>query len=88
MSMKGGVMTMREVREPLEIKPGATVVLEPGGYHVMFMQLRHGVKPGDTVKATLTFEKAGKVDIDFAVGLLGATGPVGGAGKPGPKMKM
>jgi copper(I)-binding protein len=75
MSMNGGVMTMREVDKPVEIKPGATLALKPGGYHLMFMHLNRPAKQGDTVKATLTFEKAGKVDIEIPVGGFGATGP-------------
>jgi len=75
MTMNGGVMTMREVAQPLEIKPGGTLELKPGGYHVMFMQLAHGISEGDKVKATLVFEKAGSIDIQFAVGGLAAKGP-------------
>jgi len=74
MKMSGGVMTMRPVADSLEIRPGATLELKPGGYHIMFSQLRHGLSEGDKVKATLTFEKAGKVEIEFAVGGLAATG--------------
>lgn len=38
MKMDGGTMVMRPVEGGLEIPPGATVELKPGGYHVMFMQ--------------------------------------------------
>ncbi len=40
MTMDGGVMKMRELSKGLEIKPGETVELKPGGYHVMFMDLK------------------------------------------------
>jgi periplasmic copper chaperone A len=86
MTMNGGVMTMREVAAPLEIKPGATLELKPGGYHVMFMQLAHGVSEGDKVKATLVFEKAGSIDIEFVVGAIAARGPAGMTGDPMHKM--
>jgi periplasmic copper chaperone A len=82
MTMNGGVMTMREVAAPLEIKPGATLELKPGGYHVMFMQLAHGINEGDKVKVTLVFERAGSVDIEFMVGGLAATGPASSSGDP------
>ncbi len=75
MTMSGGVMAMRPVGAPLEIAPGATLELKPGGYHVMFSELKQGVKEGDRVKATLAFEKAGKVEIEFVAGGLAATGP-------------
>ncbi|MFI5014035.1 MAG: copper chaperone PCu(A)C [Hyphomicrobiales bacterium] len=85
MSMSGGVMTMRPLDKPLEIKPGATLELKPGGYHVMFNQLKRGVTKGDKVKATLVFEKAGKIEIEFLAGGIAATGP-GAAQMPGHKM--
>ena len=47
-------MRMRPLNAGLEIKPGQTVELRPGGYHVMFMDLKRQLKQGETVKATLT----------------------------------
>ncbi|UTD29035.1 DUF1775 domain-containing protein [Bradyrhizobium sp. WD16] len=78
MSMDGGVMKMRPLASGLEIKPGESVELKPGGYHVMFMDLKQPLKEGDTVKATLTFDKAGPVDVSFAVNAVGAGAPGGG----------
>ena len=72
MSMDNGVMKMRPVANGLEIKPGQTVVLEPGGFHVMFVGMKQQIKPGEHFKATLEFAKAGKVDVDFTVEGLGA----------------
>ncbi len=46
--------------------------LKPGGLHVMFMGLNRPLAEGQTVKVTLEFETAGKVEIDIAVGGLGA----------------
>lgn len=71
MSMDGGVMKMRELKNGLEIPPGATVELKPGSYHIMMMNLSRPLAKGDTVKGSLTFEKAGKVDLEFAVEALG-----------------
>jgi len=67
MSMDGGVMRMRELASGLEIPPGATVELRPGSYHVMMINLSKQLTKGERVKASLTFERAGKVDIEFAV---------------------
>src|SRR3990167_3347187 len=39
-SVQDGIMKMRPLARGLEIKPGATVRFEPGGYHVMFMNLQ------------------------------------------------
>jgi copper(I)-binding protein len=83
MSMTEGVAKMRPVQGGLEIKPGQTVELKPGSYHVMFMGLKKPLAAGEQIKATLMFEKAGKVDVDYDVRAMGAT-----AGKDMPGMKM
>jgi periplasmic copper chaperone A len=77
MSMHGDVMQMRPLADGIEIKPRATVELAPGGYHVMAMDLTGGFKEGDRVKGTLTFAKAGKVEIEYRVGPAGAAAPGG-----------
>lgn len=66
------VMTMRPVEGGLAVPAGGSVELSPKGYHVMFIGLTSPIKEGDKVKATLTFEKAGSVDVEFAVGGMGA----------------
>jgi copper(I)-binding protein len=80
MSMDGGVMKMRQLSSGLEIKPGETVELKPGGVHLMFVGLKQQLQQGGHVMATLEFEKAGKVDVDFGVAGVGATTP--GAAAP------
>jgi copper(I)-binding protein len=74
MSMSDGVMKMRPLPNGLEIKPGQTVELKSGGYHLMFMDLKRPLKQGDSFKATLQFEKAGSLEVSFNVNALGATG--------------
>jgi len=61
-----GVMHMNAVKK-LIIKPGATVMLKLGGYHVMFMGLNNGLKQGDTFPITLVFEKSGPVVVTVTV---------------------
>jgi periplasmic copper chaperone A len=73
MSMSDGVMKMRPLPNGIEIKPGETVELKSGGYHLMFMDLKQPLKQGDTLKATLQFDKAGPLDVNFNVNALGAT---------------
>jgi len=85
MSMDGGIMKMRMLRDGLEIKPGETVTLKPGSYHVMFIGLKDQLKQGDTFKGTLQFEKAGKVDVEYKVESIAASG--GQAGHGGMNMK-
>lgn len=67
MKMEGEIMKMRQIEGGLEIPAGATVKLEPGGLHIMFMQLEEAMKEGDSHKATLNFEKAGSVEVEFKV---------------------
>jgi hypothetical protein len=80
MAMEGNVMRMRRLGDGLEIKPGAKVVLKPGGYHVMFMGLKKPLVAGETVKGTLEFKRAGVVEVAFKVAPIGAAGPGGGHG--------
>ena len=75
MGVKDGVMTMRPVVGGLEIPAGGKVVLGPGSYHVMFMDLKQPPKQGEMFAATLTFEKAGTVTIKFAVQTMGSAAP-------------
>lgn len=82
MSMEGGVMKMRELKDGLAIPAHGSVKLAPSGYHLMFTSLKHPLVKGESVKATLTFEHAGAVVVDFAVQGVGAAGP-GGAMKGG-----
>ncbi|MFN3657858.1 MAG: copper chaperone PCu(A)C [Pseudolabrys sp.] len=72
MSLEGGVMKMRALPNGLAIKPGETVEFKPGGYHVMFLDLNKPFAQGERVKATLEFEKAGKVEVEFTVEGIGA----------------
>lgn len=62
-----GVMEMRPLDGGLEIPAGATVVLEPGGYHIMFIGLKADLVEGMTFDLTLTFESAGEVAVPVTV---------------------
>lgn len=79
MAMDGGVMRMRELAKGLEIKPGETVELKPGGFHLMFMDMKGALEAGKPVRGRLMFEKAGTLDVTFTVAPLGATSPTGAA---------
>jgi copper(I)-binding protein len=65
MSGMGG-MTMREV-SGIDIPAGGSVSLEPGGYHVMLLDLKAPLTEGETVSITLTFENAGTVEVEAPV---------------------
>jgi copper(I)-binding protein len=84
MSMEGGMMKMRRLEPGLVIKPGATVVLKPGSFHLMLLDVGEGPKRGTPVKGTLIFEKAGTIEVEYGVEPVGAREP-GQGGAAGPK---
>ena len=77
-SMNGGVMRMRQLTAGLPIPAGATVTLQPGGYHIMLIGLKAPLKQGAMVPATLRFQRAGTVNIAFKVEAIDFAGPNGG----------
>lgn len=52
------MMGMREI-EALEVPAGATVSLEPGGHHIMLLELVDELEVGEEFELTLEFEGAG-----------------------------
>ncbi|MCS6761607.1 MAG: copper chaperone PCu(A)C [Candidatus Devosia symbiotica] len=79
MTMQGDVMNMRQLADGLEIPAGETVMLAPGGLHLMFIGLKQAFVEGETVPVTLVFERAGTVDLQL---------PVMGTVADAPAMKM
>ena len=66
MSMEGDIMRMRQVKDIAAVG-GATVKLEPGGFHLMLTGLKQPLKLGERFPLTLYFEKAGQVTVDIVV---------------------
>ena len=66
MTMDGNLMKMRPVAG-LDIPAGSRVALGAGGYHVMLIDLERPLAAGDTVVLTLTFAKAGSIEISAPV---------------------
>ena len=88
MAVQDGVMKMREMAEGIEVPAGGTLELKPGGYHMMFLELAGPFKEGESVPVTLTFEKAGAVEVSLKVEKMGAKGMSGhgmGHGQHGAK---
>ena len=77
MTMDNGVMVMRPVEGGVEIKPGETVTLKPGGLHMMLLKIKHPLEQGNSLKATLKFDSAGTVQVDYPIGPFGATAAPG-----------
>jgi copper(I)-binding protein len=55
MKMEEGVMKMRPIQK-LDLPAGKSVKLQPGGHHVMLMELKQQMKKGDVVPITLKVE--------------------------------
>ena len=83
MKSENGVSQMRELKDGLNIPAHGSVGFSPGGYHLMFTHLTHPLTKGESVKATLNFEHAGPIEVEFSVMGIGAsgTGATGGAMK-------
>lgn len=67
MAMEDGVMKMKELTEGLVIPAGETIELKPGSFHIMFMDLKERPVEGTAFEGTLTFEKAGTVNVTYEV---------------------
>jgi len=67
MKMENDMMKMVELPDGVPLPAGQTVELKPKSLHVMFMGVKAQPKAGSTFKATLTFEKAGPVEVEFHV---------------------
>jgi len=73
MKVENGVMSMFEIEGGLVIPAGQTVELKSKSNHVMFMDLKERPIKDTLFKATLTFEKAGPVTIEFKVEPMGSS---------------
>ena len=63
-STQGGMSRMAMV-ESLPIPAHGTVVLAPGGYHLMLMQPGAAVSPGSEVKLQLQFDDGSSLPVNF-----------------------
>ena len=84
---ENGVMEMHQLKDGLSIPAHGSVGLSPGGTHLMFTHLTHPLTKGESVKATLNFEHAGAIEVEFSVMAIGASG-AGGTGGAMKGMKM
>jgi copper(I)-binding protein len=74
MTLEGGVMKMGAAG-PLEIPPGQELHLEPGGIHIMLMQLRQTLEEGASIPITFTFKEAGKITVSAPIASFAARTP-------------
>jgi periplasmic copper chaperone A len=71
---EGDVVKMRQV-QAYDVPASGSFELKPGGAHLMFVQIARPFKEGDKIPVKLRFEKAGEVNVEFAVGRIGDTAP-------------
>lgn len=64
--MEDGMMQMRRV-DQIDLPAGGTVVLQPGGLHVMLIGLTEPLAPGDEVSLTLGFDQGGEQTLSLPV---------------------
>ena len=61
-----GTMSMQP-QENVPIPNGSEVAFEPGGLHVMLINLESDLRPGDGFSLSLNFQQAGTVEIEVPV---------------------
>lgn len=79
-TMIDGMMKMREVKAGIPLPAGSTVMLQPGGFHVMLMGLHAPLKEGTSFPLTLTFDNGKDVTVDVNVQSPSAMGDSMGSG--------
>jgi copper(I)-binding protein len=78
------IVKMGPLRDGVPIAAGQTVELKPGNLHIMFTGLTSSLEADTYVDGTLTFQKAGKIAVEFFVEPLGQTAPSHTHHKGGP----
>jgi copper(I)-binding protein len=71
MAVDEGMMKMRAVPS-IEIRPGGRLELQPGGYHLMLLDLKQPLKVGEKFPLTLTFARGGLITVSVPVEDMGA----------------
>jgi copper(I)-binding protein len=66
--MESNMMMMRELEAGLPLPAGETVLLKPGGNHVMLLGVAEPLRAGQTVPLTLTFAMAAPIEVVASVG--------------------
>ena len=78
MKMDGGMMIMRPVQGGLAIPAHGTLQLKPGGYHIMLINPKQQIQPGQHVQVTLVFQHAGRVTLSIEARSDGSAGGMQG----------
>jgi len=70
-----GIARMRLLADGLAVPASGSAELKPGGVHLMLLDLKGPLKQGEKVKARLSFERAGPIDVEFQIDAIGAQPP-------------
>ena len=61
---RNGVVMMAPVKS-VKIPARGETVFKPGGLHIMFIKIKHGLNAGDKIKLTLQFETSGSMELEL-----------------------
>lgn len=64
--LEGDVMKMSPISS-IEIPSGGSVSLEPGGKHIMLINLKLPLTLGEKIPLTLNFEKSGSLTVEAQI---------------------
>lgn len=73
-STEGGMGRM-EMMHAVPLPAGGKLAFAPGGYHVMLMDAKHPVKPGDKVVVTFALSDGQKLPVTLLARPANASGP-------------
>ncbi|MGY3232078.1 copper(I)-binding protein [Luteibacter sp. HA06] len=74
-SSTDGGMGRMEMVDSVPLPPKGTVAFSPGGYHVMLMDAKHPVKPGDKLVVTFKLSDGETLPVTLLARPANATGP-------------
>ncbi len=66
MKHRGGRMSMHKV-DYIVIPPNGEFKMEPGGYHIMLINLNKPLRGGNKINLTLYFKRAGNIEVTAEV---------------------
>lgn len=74
-SSTDGGMGRMEMVDSVPLPPKGKLAFSPGGYHVMLMEAKHPVKPGDKVVVTFKLSDGENLPVTLLARPANATGP-------------
>jgi len=66
-TIDGNGTAVMQQQARIELEPGGILNFEPGGYHIMLVNLNDSLSIGQTIGITLIFERAGEYHVSVPV---------------------